>query len=165
VRAHGKRVIGWEDIARAALRRTSVAQHWHDPDLARRAVAQGARVIMSPATRAYLDMKYTHAAPFGASWAGTTSVKDAYAWDPATQVPGVAERDVLGVEAPLWSETFDDRAGLDYLAFPRLLGIAEIAWSPDARTWTDYRRRLAAQGPLLAALGVAFYADPAVPWR
>ena len=166
VRSHGMRAIGWEDIARAPLRRTSVAQHWHEPDLARRAVAQGAKVIMSPATKAYLDMKYTRTTPLGANWAGTTSVKDAYAWDPATQVPGVAEKDVLGVEAPLWSETFDARGGLDYLAFPRLLGIAEIGWSPAAgRTWAGYRRRLAAQGPFLTALGVGFYADPAVPWR
>ena len=39
----------------------------------------------------------------------------------------------LGVEAALWTETVDTRAGLDYLAFPRLLGIAEIAWSPGGR--------------------------------
>ena len=108
VRAHGKRMLGWEEIARARLRRTSVAQHWHDAGLARRAVEQGAKLVLSPATRAYLDMKYTPATPLGLTWADTTSVRHAYDWDPGTLVDGVAERDVLGVEAALWSETIDD---------------------------------------------------------
>jgi hexosaminidase len=165
VRAHGKRMVGWEETARASLRRTSVAQHWHDPALARRAVEQGAKLLLSPATKAYLDMKYTRAFPLGLTWAGTTSVRDAYDWDPATLVEGVAERDVLGVEAALWSETIDAPAGVDQLAFPRLLGIAEIAWSPAAgRSWREYRTRLAAQGARLDALGVDFHRSAEVPW-
>ena len=165
VRAHGKRMLGWEEIARARLRRTSVAQHWQDPALAQKAVGQGAKVVLSPATKAYLDMKYTPSYPLGLVWAGTTSVRDAYEWDPATQVPGVPEGSILGVEAALWSETIDTRAGIDALAFPRLLGLAEIAWSPAAgRSWREYRTRLAAQAPRLAALGVAFHASPDVPW-
>ena len=166
VRAHGKRMLGWEETAKTRLRRTSVVQHWHDPALARRAVEQGAKLVMSPATKAYLDMKYTPDSPLGLTWAGTTTVRDAYRWDPATQVPGVAENDVLGVEAPLWTETTEKRTDLDYLAFPRLLGHAEIAWSPAAgRAWPGYRRRLAAHGPRLEVLGVAFHRTPEVPWR
>jgi hexosaminidase len=165
VRAHGKRLLGWEEVARARLRRTSVAQHWQDPALARRAVEQGAKLVMSPATKAYLDMKYTRSFPLGLVWAGTTSVRDAYEWDPATQIRGVSEQSILGVEAALWSETVDTRAGLDALAFPRLLGIAETAWSPAAgRAWREYRTRLAAHGPRLTALGVAFHAAPDVAW-
>ena len=164
VRAHGKRMLGWEEIARVRLRRTSVAQHWQDPALARKAVEQGAKVVMSPATKAYLDMRYTPSYPLGLVWAGTTSVRDAYEWDPAMQVDGVPEKSILGVEAALWSETIETRAGIDALAFPRLLGIAEIAWSPAAgRSWREYRTRLAAQEPRLAALGVAFHASPEVP--
>jgi hexosaminidase len=166
VRRHGKRMIGWEEIARAKLHRTSLAQHWQDPTFAQRVVAQGAKLIMSPATKVYLDMKYTPRTPLGLVWAGTTTVREAYDWDPATQVEGVSESDVVGVEAPLWSETISTRADLDTLAFPRLLGHAEIAWSPsDGRSWPDYRRRLAAQGERLDALGVSFYRSPEVRWR
>jgi len=165
VRAHGKRMLGWEEVARAPIHRTTLVQHWHDPQLARAAVARGAKLVLSPATKTYLDMKYTRSSELGLTWAGTTSVRAAYDWDPATLVDGVEERDVAGVEAPLWSETISTRAGLDHLAFPRLLGVAEIGWSPaEGRSWREYRRRLAAQGPRLDALGVAFHADPSVPW-
>ena len=166
VRAHGKRMLGWEEIARARLRRSTVVQHWQNAALARRAVEQGANLVMSPASKAYLDMKYTADSPLGLSWAGTTTVRDAYEWDPARQVPEVTEGDILGVEAPLWTETTERRADVDYLAFPRLLGHAEIAWSPaDGRTWADYRRRLAAHGARLEALGVGFHHSPEVAWR
>jgi hexosaminidase len=166
VRSHGKRMLGWDEVAKTSLRRTSVVQHWQSRELAQRAVGQGAKVVMSPATKAYLDMKYTPDSPVGLVWAGTTTVRDAYGWDPATEVPGVGEKEVLGVVAPLWTETAVTRADLDHLMFPRLLGHAEIAWSAAAgRSWPSYRRRLAAQGPRLDALGVAFYRSPEVPWR
>jgi hexosaminidase len=159
-------MIGWEEVAKTKLRRTSVAQHWHDAALARRAVEQGAKVVMSPAPKTYLDMKYTPESPVGLTWAGMTSVRDAYTWDPGTHAPGVPERSILGVEAPLWSETAVARADVDYLMFPRLLGHAEVAWSPAAgRTWQRYRWRLANHGPRLRALGVGFFASPEVPWR
>jgi hexosaminidase len=165
VRSHGKRMLGWEEIARAPIRRTTLVQHWHDPELARAAVGRGAKLVLSPARKTYLDMKYTRASSLGLSWAGTTSVRSAYDWEPAALVEGVGERDIVGVEAPLWSETISTRAGLDHLAFPRLLGVAEIGWSPaEGRSWREYRHRLGAQGSRLDALGVAFHRAPEVPW-
>jgi hexosaminidase len=170
VASSGKRMIGWEEIARARLRGGTVVQHWNpDPAktaLSARAVRQGAKVIMSPAEHAYLDMKYDASSPLGLRWAGYTSVQDAYAWDPARTVPGVAAKDVLGVEAPLWSETVQSMRDAEYLAFPRLIGIAEIGWSPArGRSWADYRQRLGAQAPLLDSLRVNYYRAPEVPWQ
>jgi hexosaminidase len=165
VRAHGKVPVGWEETARVRLPPGALVQHWRDPTLARRAAEAGARLIMSPAEKAYLDMKYEPDTPIGLQWAGTTDVRDAYSWDPVRHVAGVAEDDVLGVEAPLWTETAETVADLDYLAFPRLLGHAELAWSPAAgRRWAEYRRRLGAHGPRLRALGVGFHAAPGIPW-
>jgi hexosaminidase len=170
VEATGKRMIGWEEIARAKLRGGTVVQHWNtDPAksaLSARAVGQGAKVIMSPAAHAYLDMKYDAASPLGLQWAGYSSVRDAYAWDPARTVPGVGAGDVLGVEAPLWSETVQSIRDAEFLAFPRLIGIAEIGWSPArGRSWADYRQRLGAQAPLLDSLRVNYYRAPEIPWR
>ena len=170
VESYGKRMIGWEEIGRAKLQRGTLIQHWNiDPAktaLSARAVRQGAKVIMSPAAHAYLDMKYDASTSLGLQWAGYASVRDAYAWDPARTVPGVGARDVLGVEAPLWSETVQSIRDAEYLAFPRLIGIAEIGWSPArGRSWADYRQRLGAQAPLLDSLRVNYYRAPEIPWR
>jgi hexosaminidase len=165
VRAHGKQPIGWEEIARSALAPGTIVQHWKDPALAREAVRQGARVIMSPANRTYLDMKYDDTTELGLEWAGHVGVRDAYEWDPATQVSGLAERDVLGVEAALWSETLETLRDVEFMAFPRLLCLAEVGWSQRGqRDWPDFRARLAAHGSQLEALGVNFFRSPEIPW-
>ncbi|MQA25903.1 MAG: family 20 glycosylhydrolase [Micromonosporaceae bacterium] len=171
VGAQGKRVMGWQEIAAGPLPPGAVTQYWgtgdaRSADLTRLAVQKGARVVMSPANRAYLDMKYNRSTPYGLTWAGYTSVKKSYAWDPASQVAGVGESDIAGVEAPLWSETIDDIDKAEFMAYPRLPGIAEIGWSPaSTHDWNDYRNRLADQGPRWDIMGVDYYRAPDVPWR
>jgi hexosaminidase len=169
VDSYGKRMIGWEEIARARLDGSTVVQQWNPPGrttAAAEAAARGSKVIMSPANRAYLDMKYDASTPIGLTWAGYASVRDAYTWEPTREIAGVGPAAVLGVEAPLWSETITSMADAEYLAFPRLIGIAEIGWSPRrGRSWAEYRLRLAAQGPLLRALGVNYFRAPDVPWQ
>ncbi|MCW2916532.1 MAG: Beta-N-acetylhexosaminidase [Actinomycetia bacterium] len=172
VHAHGKRMMGWQDIASAKISRGSVAQFWQPAagsedgtQNARDAVKQGVKLVMSPANRAYLDMKYTAGTPLGQDWAGLVEVRDSYEWNPATLVDGVTETDVLGVEAPLWTETIVTDADIDAMAFPRLAAIAEIGWSPQqSRSWADFRLRLAAQGPRWTVKSVGFYRSPQVPW-
>lgn len=64
VQAHGKFVVGWDEIAQADLLPTSAIQIWHEDQAA--ALAQrGLKVILSPAQRAYLDMKYDADTPSG----------------------------------------------------------------------------------------------------
>ena len=166
IAANGKQMAGWDPISQARLLPGSLVQETEfDAKLARQAVAQGNRLIMSPANRAYLDMKYDPGTRLGLSWAGTIDVQKAYAWDPGGLFPGITDQNILGVEAPLWSETLVTMNDVEYMAFPRLLGYAEIGWSPQAqRDWYAYRLRLAAHGPRLSALGVHFYATPEIPW-
>jgi hexosaminidase len=172
VARHGKTMAGWKEIAGASIAPGSVAQFWGstqpgpaDIEQARSAVAQGATVLMSPCDKTYLDMKYTPSTPFGLSWCAIVEAQDSYSWDPAQIVAGVGDDVISGVEAPLWSETIDDVGDAEFMAYPRLAGIAEIGWSPAAgRTWEDYRLRLAAQGPRWDVLGVNFYRSPQVPW-
>ncbi|GAA4623267.1 beta-N-acetylhexosaminidase [Actinoallomurus vinaceus] len=172
VRRHGKTLTGWADIGAATVPRGSIAQYWQPAKgseegtaTARAAVRQGARLVMSPADHAYLDMKYTASTPLGQDWAGLVEVRDAYAWDPGTLIDGVTDKDVAGVEAPLWTETIVTDHDIDYMTLPRLPAIAEIGWTPQrGRSWNDFRLRLAAQGPRWAALGRAYYPSPQVPW-
>jgi hexosaminidase len=123
-------------------------------------------IILSPADKVYLDMKYDHATPIGLTWAGRIEVRDAYDWDPSTALAGVPESAVLGVEAPLWSETIANVRDVEYLAFPRIAAVAEIGWSwAHRRSWESFRERLGAQAPRWTALGVNFYRSPQIPWK
>jgi hexosaminidase len=165
VQKHGKQMIGWDEISPAKLLPTSIVQHWRPKTTPKEAVDRGAKVIMSPADRTYLDMKYDASTPIGLSWAALIDVRRSYDWDPSTIAEGVPEAAVLGVEAPLWTETVDGIRDAEYLAFPRLASLAEVAWSPaERRSWDDFSVRLGRQGPRWSALGINFYRAPEIPW-
>jgi hexosaminidase len=168
VAAHGKTAIGWHDIVNATPLPSTIAQFW-DTATSNKAVAaaaqKGTKLIMSPANHAYLDMKYTSSTPLGQDWAGLTDVKKAYGWDPGAYLSGVPASAVLGVEAPLWTETIVTGADIEYMAFPRLAAIAELGWSPEStHNWTAFRTRLAAQGPRWKAAGISYYHSTQVAW-
>jgi hexosaminidase len=163
VHAHGKEMIGWDEIAAAALLPTSIVQRWR-PDASNAALARASRLILSPGDRAYLDMKYAADTALGLDWAGLIPLKTAYDWDPAAFASGASV--ILGVEAPLWSETVATMRDVEFLAMPRLAALAEVAWSAQqTRDWDDFRVRLGAQASHWAALGINFYRAPDVPWR
>ena len=100
-------------------------------------------------------------------WTGQDSeVKQAYDWDPAHILEGVSEDAILGIEAPLWTETVSTVGDMDYMLFPRLPGCAEIGWTPqEKRCWEDYHLRLATHAPRMAGMGIKFYRSPQVDWE
>lgn len=187
VRSHGKRLVGWDEVAMAELGPESLVQLWRplwpadgapELDSARaeaaaelqagvmRVLDSGGSVILSPADRLYLDMKYDRSTPIGLNWAGLADVRTSYDWTTADLFSGLPEESIAGVEAPLWSETIGTLADIEYLAFPRMPGVAEMGWSQEARrSWEDYRLRLGAQAPRWTALGINFYRSPLVPWQ
>ncbi len=168
VSGHGKTVVGWHEIAASKLLPGTVAQYWGTTSTAPLVVdaaAQGNRIIMSPANRAYLDMKYDSSTRLGLTWAGTIDVSEAYDWDPATYLDGLDPSAVLGVESPLWTETVLSLDDIEHMMMPRLPAIAEIGWSPVAtHDWDGFRNRLGAQAPRWRVLGVDFYRSPEIPW-
>ncbi|WP_345801744.1 family 20 glycosylhydrolase [Microbacterium sp. AZCO] len=174
----GKTPIAWHEAGSApGLDPGTIGQYWGYTtpldgmdDQARAFVANGSRLILSPADAVYLDMKYDESTALGLAWAnGPTSVEAAYSWEPSDIIAGIDESDILGVEAPLWTETVRDLSDIDALAFPRLAAAAEAAWSPatgtsELRTWTSFRERVGALAPLWTSLGIGFHASTEIPW-
>lgn len=165
VTRHGKRMVGWEEISHARLLPTTLSQAWATDTVVVAALQYGAKVILSPGKRTYLDMKYDDATELGLKWAALIEVRDAYDWNLATYMKGVTEPNIAGVEAPLWSETVRNITAVEYLAMPRLPALAEVAWTPQSsRNWEGFRTRLATHAPRWNILGVNYYRSPQIPW-
>ena len=183
VNGAGKTVMGWAEISGQGTKLApgSVAEYWNpasgsDPDTASatNAVAKHLKIVMAPATHAYLDQRYTPTVPatLGQTWACQQGcdVDQFYNWDPSTYVAGVTDHDVIGVEGAVWSETLRTMSEVDYMALPRLLALAELGWSQKVtRTATspayqDFLSRLGEQGNRLQAAGLNFYPSTEVPW-
>lgn len=165
VAAHGKQVLGWDEIALSSLKPNTVAQCWASEENAKKAIAQGAKILMAPARKAYIDMQYDSLTPLGLHWAAYIEVDEGYNWDPATFIPGVGKENIIGIEAPMWTETIAKIDDIEYMMFPRLPGYAEIGWTPsEMRKWDEYKYRLANHEKHFKAMGINFYRSSRVPW-
>lgn len=172
VAKYGKKAVGWHQITGGNPAKGTVAQYWgYDATSAAEraqvadAAKKGTKLVLSPADRAYIDHKYNEDTPLGLSWAGYVEAQRSYDWNPGSYLEGAPAESVLGVEAPMWSETLETRAQLEFMAFPRLPGIAELGWSPEkTHGWDGYRKRLAQQAPRWDQLGMEYWRSPQVPW-
>jgi hexosaminidase len=163
---YGKQVIGWDEIANSRLKPNTIVQYWAKSENAIKGMAQGAKVLMSPSKNAYLDMQYDSTSTYGLHWAAYIEVDDAYNWDPARLVPEIRKENIIGIEAPLWSETVSNSREAEYLIFPRLPGYAEIGWTPsEMRNWENYKKRLANHGLRMQKMNINYYPSKLVPWE
>lgn len=165
VQKHGKQMVGWDEIMQANVDSTSIAQHWNTIENAVAAAKNGSKIILSPAKKAYLDMQYDSLSIHGLHWAAYIPVDSAYTWTPKTYIEGIDNTHILGIEAPLWSETISNSSEMEYLAFPRAIGYAELGWTPASkRNWETYKVRLAHQAAFLERFNVNFYRTDKVDW-
>jgi len=165
VHKHGKQTLGWDEIIQATTRSNSVVQHWKTKKHVLTALEKGSKIILSPASKTYLDMKYDANTKHGLDWAGHITVADAYNWSPENYMT-IPKSSILGIEAPLWSETISTISELEYLAFPRIIGYAELGWSIEQnRNWEDYKIRLSNQTPYLNKMNVNYYSSSLINWK
>ncbi|MCC4907938.1 beta-N-acetylhexosaminidase [Microbacterium sp. cx-59] len=162
----GKTPVAWHEAGRVAgIAPGTIGQYWGfvtpidgaDED-ARGFIAGDGRLILSPADAIYLDMKPDAQSALGLEWAnGPTSLEAAYSWEPTRVIARASDRDILGVEAALWTETLATEADIEAMVFPRIAAAAEIAWSAadgPERTWPAFRERVAVLAELWADAGI-----------
>ncbi|MFA8449849.1 MAG: family 20 glycosylhydrolase [Bacteroidales bacterium] len=166
VKKYNKKMIGWEEVATANIDQNTICQYWKSDSIANIASKKNAQIIYSNAKHCYLDMKYDTKTPLGLHWAGYIDVKTSYDWDPNTISPEIPEQSIAGIEAPIWTETIKNLKDLDFLAFPRIISIAEIGWTPkEKRNWEGYKKRLGDQYNRLKARNINFYKSEEIPWK
>ncbi|MBW8872385.1 MAG: beta-N-acetylhexosaminidase, partial [Leifsonia sp.] len=128
VQENGKTPVGWHELGKAGrLPVGTVGQYWDfttprgcAAELALTYVRGGGSLIMSPSDVSYLDIVYEEGDPIGQDWTGgPTTLRSSLVWDPARVVPGVGDAHILGVEAPLWTETVATIEQVEEMVFPR----------------------------------------------
>jgi hexosaminidase len=166
VKKYNKTPMGWYELITADIPEETLLQYWAKTEDFSKVIPKKSKILISAASYNYLDMKYDSITPLGLNWAGYLPVKKAYDWDPRSLVPDLDADQIIGLEAPLWTETIEDFDDLALMVFPRIIGHSEIGWTPKKRrNWEDYSQRLSYHGPLLDHLEVKYYTAEEIDWK
>ena len=161
IERNGKRPVAWDEQAEAGASTDVTIEWWRKarPDVLDAALRRGSDVILSPVDRLYFDYHQGPGEP-GAPWEGNdggpTSIAKILAWDPVPPRFTPAESaHVLGIEAAVWTEFIQSERYLEFMTFPRLLALSEIAWSSQApRDEREFEERLRPHIAALRARGI-----------
>jgi hexosaminidase len=154
--AHGRRLIGWDEILEGGLPASASVMSWRGEQGAIDAANAGHDVVLSPAPTLYLDSLQSDRADEPPGRLSIMTLKDVYAYEPMPKgiAPDKAAH-VLGAQGNAWTEYLVTPAQVRHAIFPRLDAVSEITWSPkDRRDWTGFLDRLDIQRLRYARQGI-----------
>lgn len=159
VQNKGREVIGWDELTNARIPEGSIILGWQGyGQAAQKAAELGHRFIMTPARILYL-IRYQGPQWFEPiTYFGNNTLKDVYDYEPVQKdwTPQAASL-LMGVQACMWTEFCNSPADVDYLLFPRLSALAEVAWTKPARkNWASYLKAMDHFNEHLAAKGIVY---------
>ena len=145
--AHGRRLVGWDEILEGGVAPGATVMSWRGVDGALTAARAGHDTVLSPAPTLYLDNRQGDGPDEPPGRGYVLDLKQVYDFDPMPAGLTPAERaHVLGLQANLWTEHVRTEERADAMAFPRAAAAAEIGWSPaQGRDFADFARREAVQ--------------------
>ena len=151
VNSKGKKIIGWDEILEGGVAPNATIMSWRGMKGGIEAAKQKHDVIMTPTDFAYLDYGQGDPAYELLNIGGYLPLEKVYQFDPMPkELTADEQKYILGGQANLWTEYIETGDKLEYMAFPRMLAIAESVWStPENKNFADFKRRLAENLPLL----------------
>jgi hexosaminidase len=143
VNSKGKTIIGWDEILEGGLAPNAVVMSWRGEKGGIEAAKQKHQVIMTPGNPVYFDhtqSKNEDSVTIG----GYNPIENVYAYEPIPKELNAEEgKYILGAQANMWAEYFENSSKVEYMLFPRITALSEVLWSPkEKRDWKDFERRL-----------------------
>jgi hexosaminidase len=157
--ARGRRLVGWDEILEGGLAPNATVMSWRGEEGGIAAANAGHDVVMAPWHSTYLDYYQSEdreKEPLAIG--GFLPLEKVYAFDPVSaQIKPQDAHHVLGVQAQLWTEYIPNPAHVEYMAFPRLCALSEVAWTPLAvKDYASFSVRLKAHLARLDQLKVNY---------
>lgn len=165
ITAKGRWMIGWDEILEGGLSPNATVMSWRGVNGGIAAARQNHDVIMTPTTYCYLDYYQVDpkAQHVPIAIVGLLPLEKVYSFNPSVTDSLTTEqaRHVLGVQANLWTEYIITPEYAEYMAFPRLIAVAETGWTPqDSRNIDDFKQRLEVHKKRLDYLNVNYFGAP-----
>jgi hexosaminidase len=160
--ARGRALIGWDEILEGGmegLAPNAVVMSWRGIEGGIAAARAGHDVVMTPTSNTYFDYYQSQnraAEPLAIG--GFLPLDSVYAYEPvpAALTPEQGAH-VLGTQGQIWTEYQRNPRNVEFMVFPRLVALAEVAWTPrEQKNFADFRARLARHVLRLGILDVNY---------
>lgn len=152
VKTFGKTTIGWEEVTKAPVSSSLISQQWHGKVKS----VVDVKVIESICTSFYFDHSNIPGQEKTNNWCKKTGVTLEEVYNFSSD-----NNNVLGFEAPVWTEFVFSDESLDNRFWPRTIAVAEIAWNHDpSRTYSEFSGRLKGHEERLKRMGVNYFPVP-----
>ena len=157
--ARGRALVGWDEILEGGLAPNATVMSWRGMEGGIAAALAGHDVVMTPTSHTYFDyyqsQDMTKEPP---AIGGFLPLDTVYAFEP---VPAALTTEqavhILGTQGQIWTEYQRNPKNVEYMVFPRLLALAEVAWTPrELKDFADFRARLSRHVERLSVLDVNY---------
>jgi len=154
----GRRLVGWDEILEGGLAPGATVMSWRGEEGGIAAAKAGHDVVMAPNKPTYMDYSQTELPTEPPGIGNHNSLEAVYAYQPVPKELSADEaKHVLGGQGQIWTEYMPDPKRVEYMAWPRLVALAEVLWSPgETRSWGDFQKRLATHLERMAILDVNY---------
>ncbi|MDR2921435.1 MAG: family 20 glycosylhydrolase [Tannerella sp.] len=158
---YGKKIIGWDEILEGGLAPTATVMSWRGEQGGIAAASMDHYVIMTPQNDGmYLDRFEGDYKIDPVTIGGKATIEDVYKYNPTpdTLIQMDKAHFITGVQCNTWSEYMYTNDLREYRIFPRILALAELAWTEyDLKDYKDFERRIANACVRLDGHGVNYY--------
>lgn len=139
---HGRQLLGWDEIREGGLAPRATVMSWRGEEGGIKAAKAGHDVIMTPGGFCYLDSYQDAPTTQPEAIGGYLTLEKVYSYDPIPEVLTKEEAVYIqGVQANVWAEYITTAEHMEYMIYPRLLALAEVAWTqPDKKNWEHFHR-------------------------
>jgi hexosaminidase len=139
-----RKMIGWDEILEGGLAPEATVMSWRGIEGGIAAAQQGHDVIMTPTTYCYFDYYQADPGFEPKAIGGYIPLKKVYSYDPTPEELTKDEaRFILGTQGNVWTEYIPTAEQAEYMAVPRMIALAEVAWtSREMKDWSSFRQRL-----------------------
>ena len=157
--AKGRNLLGWDEILQGGIAPGATVMSWRGEQGGIQAVRAGHRAIMTPGEYcyfdAYQDAPYSQPEAIG----GYLPLHKVYGYNPVPDSLTVEEKKLIeGVQANLWTEYIPTESHAEYMLYPRVLALAEVAWTlPANKSWRNFERCVKQFVPRLQDKGYAAF--------
>ncbi|MEO8962741.1 MAG: beta-N-acetylhexosaminidase [Ginsengibacter sp.] len=157
-------LLAWDEVADLNLAADKTIIFWwrqDKPEQLKKALQKKYEVVLCPRLPFYFDFVQDSSHTLGRKWDGKfSSLRDVYDFK-ASDLPEIQPQNtkqVLGIQANLWTETISNEQRLDTMLFPRIAALAEAAWTmDDKKNFAVFKQRLVSHFALYEKAGILYY--------